>query len=179
MNSELKRIFISIDIPENIKKEIRKIQKQLPEFYGKIIETENLHLTLKFLGEINKEKIRKIREKLKTINFRNFNAEISEIGVFSENYIRIIWLRIKNCDELQEKIDNILEEFGFEKEKRFMSHLTIARVKKINNKNKFLSELEKIKIPKLSFNITNFRLKESVLYSKRAYYKNIEIYNLK
>ncbi len=44
------RCFISIDLPEKIIQEIKKIQEELPEFIGKKTETENLHLTLKFLG---------------------------------------------------------------------------------------------------------------------------------
>ena len=46
------RTFIAVDIPENVKEEIIKIQDKLPEFVGKLTELENLHLTLKFLGEI-------------------------------------------------------------------------------------------------------------------------------
>ena len=46
------RVFISINISEEIRKEIKKIQDFLPEFFGKKTELENLHLTLKFLGNI-------------------------------------------------------------------------------------------------------------------------------
>jgi 2'-5' RNA ligase len=55
------RAFISIEFPEEIKNELKKIQEQLPEFKGKNTEPKNLHLTLKFLGEIRicKGKIKK------------------------------------------------------------------------------------------------------------------------
>jgi 2'-5' RNA ligase len=172
------RTFISIEIPDTIKKEILKIQNALPEFKGKKTEFENLHLTLKFLGEVDKEKIELVRERLKKIKFKEFEAEIDFIGVFSEKFIRIIWLHIKNCDELQKEIDDKLGDL-FEKEKRFMGHLTIARVKSVKDKKKFLSEIKNMKIPKLKFVVKNFNLKKSILTEKRPIYEDIEVYKLK
>ena len=171
------RIFISIDIPEEVRKEIEKIQDKLPEFYGKKTESENLHLTLKFLGEIDEEKIKKVKEKLKEIEFNKFETKIDSIGVFSEKFIRIIWLHMTNCDELQKKIDESLKDL-FSEEDRFMSHLTIARVKSIKDKKEFLEDLEKIEIPEINFNVENFRLKESVLVKEGPRYKMIEEYDL-
>ena len=171
----MRRVFISIEIPENLKKEIKKIQDSLPEFYGKKTEPENLHLTLKFLGEISEEKIVRVQEKLKK-RFDSFEAEIKSLGFFSENFIRIIWLKIENCEELQREIDNSLASLGFEKEKRFMGHMTIARVKKIKDKKKFLEELKRIKIPELKFPVKSFHLKESVLEPEGPVYKEIETY---
>ena len=169
------RTFISIEFPEEIKEEIVKIQNQLPEFKGKKTEFENLHLTLKFLGEVDEGKIELIRKKLKEIKFRKFESEINSIGMFSD---RIIWLGIKNCDELQKEIDERLEGL-FEKEKRFMGHLTIARVKFVRDKKKFREDVKKIKVPEIKFVVKNFNLKKSVLTEEKPIYENIEVYNLK
>ena len=171
------RAFISIDIPKNIQKEIKKIQEQLPEFKGKFTEAENLHLTLKFLGEIDEEKIKKVKEKLSKVFFNKFNAEINSIGVFSENYVRIIWLKINNCDKLQKEIDSVLEDL-FKKEERFMGHLTIARVKNLKDKKVFLEKLRKIKIPSLVFQVEEFNLKKSILTKQKAFYEILETYRL-
>lgn len=166
------RTFISIDMPEEVKKEIKKIQDKLPEFIGKKTELENLHLTLKFLGEIDEEKVGKVKEKLREIQSKKFVSEIDSIGVFSEKFIRIIWLHITNCDDIQKEIDEKLS-LVFEKEKRFMSHLTIARVKKINNRNEFLKNLNEIRIPKIKFRVENFKLKKSILTEHGPIYKDI------
>ncbi|MFC1710537.1 RNA 2',3'-cyclic phosphodiesterase [Nanoarchaeota archaeon] len=174
MDGEI-RSFISIDIPEEVRKEISGIQEKLPEFVGKKTELENLHLTLKFLGGIDDDKLKKVREKLKEISFNKFNVEIDLIGIFSETFIRIIWLHLTDCDKLQKEIDNALIGL-FDKEKRFMSHLTIARVKYIENKKEFLKKLDKIKIPKISFAVDNFKLKKSTLIPKGPIYDDIEIY---
>jgi len=171
------RTFISIDISEKIKKEILKIQEKLPEFAGKKTEFENLHLTLKFLGEIDDEKAKKVIEKLKEIKLKSFETKIDSIGVFSENFIRIVWLHLTNCEELQKEIDEKLKDL-FEKEERFMGHLTIARVKKIDDKKKFLQELKKIKIPEINFVVKKFNLKKSMLTPDGPVYEDLEVCEL-
>lgn len=174
-----KRVFISIDIPEDIKKEIKKIQNLLPDFKGKLTEKENLHLTLKFLGEQDLETLEKIKEKLKEIEFNKIDCQIDSIGVFSEKYIRIVWLKIIGAEELQKVIDEKIHEIGFEKEKRFMGHLTIARVKNLKNKKEFLENLKEIKIPELRFSVKEFRLKKSFLKPEGPEYKTLESFYLK
>lgn len=169
------RTFISIDIPEELKKEIRKIQEKLPEFRGKFIEPENLHLTLKFLGEISEEKVEEIRRRLSEIKFRKFESEIDSIGVFSENFIKIVWLHLTNCDALQRDVDKKLDNL-FKKEERFMSHLTIARVKAIRDKREFLKELRQMEVPKIKFIVQNFKLKKSILTKQGAIYETLEEY---
>jgi len=168
------RTFIAIEFSEEIKEQIVKIQRTLPEFKGKITEKENLHLTLKFLGEVDEKILDEIKKRLREIKLKSFETEIKDIGMFSD---RIVWLSIKNCDELQKQIDKNLSGL-FEEEKRFMGHLTIARVKSIKNKKEFLDKLNKIIIPKMKFEIKNFNLKKSILREKGPIYEDIEIYNL-
>ncbi len=166
------RCFIAIDLPEEIKKEILKIQKQIPEFKGKLIEEENLHLTLKFLSEITNEKADLAKEKLKKIKFNKFNAKLGEIGVFSESFIRIVWVKLENCDELQKEIDSSLNGL-FKKEERFMSHLTIARVKSIKDKKEFINKLNEIKARHTEFEVNSFALKKSTLTEKGPIYEDL------
>ncbi len=171
------RCFISIEIPDKIKKQIIQIQNKLPSFKGKITESENLHLTLKFLGEVNEDKINEIRKKLSEIKFKKFEVETDSMGVFSENFIRIIWLHLAGCNKFQEEIDESLLGL-FKKEARFMSHLTIARVKNVKNKKKFLDELKKIKIHKMKFVVDKFDFKKSILTKEGPVYSDIDFYRL-
>lgn len=170
-----KRIFVAVDIPEDIQNKVVEVQRMLPEFKGKLTEKHNLHLTLKFIGEQDTQMINKIKEQLKIVNFQEIIAKIDEIGVFSQDYIRIVWLRVKNCDELQQKIDMSLSSH-FKKEYRFMGHLTIARVKKVYDKNLFLNKLRQIEFSEIIFSVDNFRLKESVLTHEGPVYKTIAEY---
>jgi 2'-5' RNA ligase len=172
------RSFISVDFPEDILKEIIKIQELLPEFEGKKTEAKNLHLTLKFLGEIDGKKVEEVKRRLNAIKFFQFKANLREMGVFSEKFIRIVWLGVFGCENLQKEIDSSLDGL-FEKEKRFMGHLTLARVKSVKNKKKFVDELKNISIPELSFEVNNFKLKKSVLKENGPIYSNIEVYSLK
>lgn len=171
------RIFIAIEIPDEIKKEIIEIQKHLPAFKRKLTEEENLHLTLKFLGEIEENKIEEVKKRLREIKFKSFEAEIDKIGFFDKRDRGIIWLNLTNCENLQKEIDQKLKGL-FEVEKRFMSHLTIARTKLIKNKKEFLEELKKIKIQKNNFFVKEFKLIESKLSEKGSEYSVIEDYKL-
>jgi RNA 2',3'-cyclic 3'-phosphodiesterase len=177
------RTFIAIDIPKEIKEEIIKIQKQLPYFKGKLTEKENLHLTLKFLGEIDENKLKEIKKILGEIKLGSFETEIDSIGFFDNNksklYERqiIVWLHMKNCEKLQKDIDESLSVL-FEKEKRFMAHLTIARVKETKDKKDFFEKIMRIKIPPMKFPVKKFRLKKSTLTEKGSIYEDIEVYQL-
>jgi 2'-5' RNA ligase len=177
------RTFISINIPEEIRKEIKKIQDFLPEFSGKKTELQNLHLTLKFLGEIEEQVVGEVKEKLREIKIEKFATEIDKIGVFdnrkSGKYSRkiILWLHLMNCEELQRQVDGVLKDL-FEPEKRFMSHLTIARIKGIKDKEEFLQDLKKIKIEKIKFKVDKFYLMKSELTAEGPRYSVLEEYNL-
>ena len=171
------RCFISIDIPEEVKSEIKKIQDRLPEFIGKKTKLENLHLTLKFLGEVDDDKIEKIKNKLGEIKFNKFEISVDKIGVFSEKFVRIVWFHLIGCDDLQKQVDEVLKDL-FPVEARFMSHLTIARVKNVDDKNIFLEELKKIKLPEIAFNVDNFKLKKSVLGREGPVYETLKEHGL-
>lgn len=177
------RVFISINIPGDAKEEIKEIQEKLSGFYGKKTEVDNLHLTLKFLGEINEDKIELIKEKLKKVNYLKFESSIDYIGAFDNRGSRkypqkiITWLHLTNCRGLQKKIEESLTGL-FEPEKRFMSHLTIARIKKIKDKRKFLDDLKKINVPHIRFRVDEFYLMKSVLDKTGPKYEILEKYNL-
>ena len=94
-----------------------------------------MHLTLKFLGEIDKEKVEEVKKKLRELKMQSFEAELGEVGIFSKRFIKIIWIKLENTEKLQKEIDEKLKEI-FELEERFMSHITIARVKNVRNKQR-------------------------------------------
>jgi 2'-5' RNA ligase len=172
------RCFISIDLPDEIRREIGKIQKQIPEFIGKETESENLHLTLKFLGEIDEKLLEETKRRLKKIKFSGFESKLGDLGFFDKGDSGIVWIYLSSCEDLQKEIDVALKAL-FEPEKRFMSHLTIARIKKIKNKKKFLEDLKRIKTPIFSFKVSDFKLKKSTLKKTGSVYENLEIYPLK
>jgi len=164
-------------MPDEVVKEIARVQEEAGKkrFDGKMTELENLHLTLKFLGEIDKKKIEEVREKLAGIKFDEIECALGEIGVFSHRgNPRLVWVKVngKGIFELQKKIDLELKGM-FELEERFMSHLTIARVKYVKDKKGFVDYIKGIGVKKIKFKVGKFYLKRSELKSPGPIYSDL------
>ena len=175
------RLFIAIEIPEEIKEHIADIQERIigNENKIKLVNKNQIHLTLKFLGEVQPDKIETIKDSLKKISFKPFSIYLDKIGVFpNENYIRVVWVGLKPEElilELQKNIDEKLKNL-FKKEKIFKSHLTLARVKFIENKKEFVEKLKNIKIENIKIDINNFKLVKSALTPKGPIYEDLEVF---
>ena len=113
------------------------------------MEKDNIHLTLKFLGDITEEKCTKIKSILDKIgnNTKPFDISIKDIGVFpSIDRPRVIWVGLDSgsaeSKELAKKIDEELSGIGFQEESRpFAAHLTIGRVRSPKNKEALKQKL--------------------------------------
>ena len=171
------RCFIGIDLPIVAVKEIQRIQKKLePNFTGRLTSSKNLHLTLKFLGEIEDEAINDIKKRLSSLKHPSFKLTLRNIGVFSQKFIKIIWVKVSNVP-LQPLVDSCLKDI-FELENRFMGHITIARVRSLADKKSFLQLINVTTVNEVSFMVKDFYLKESILASDRPIYKDIVRYKL-
>jgi 2'-5' RNA ligase len=179
--NELKRCFIAIEFSDEVVKEIARVQELLvkTKFTGKLTELENLHLTLKFLGEIDDEKIEEVKKKLKEIKFLEMKLKLGKIGIFSiRGKPNIVWIKIegKQIHDLQKKIDEVLSGM-FKIEERFMSHLTIARIKYVKDKKGFLEHIDSIHIMPVEFDVSEFKLKKSELKPIGPVYAELEVYS--
>ncbi|MFA5020275.1 MAG: RNA 2',3'-cyclic phosphodiesterase [Candidatus Pacearchaeota archaeon] len=173
------RTFIALELPDEVKNEIVKLQNYLAKldlFSGKFTEPNDLHLTLKFMGDIADDKLKLIKEKLSNLKFKEFEAETDILGVFNERFIRIIWISLKSKElfELQKDIDEILAH-DFPKEPRFMAHITIARPKFIRKREELLKTVRTIKFEKLKFKINTIKFKESKLLKKGPEYSDLMV----
>jgi len=183
MEETLTRVFIGITFPDEVIKEIARAQEMMSKekFTGKLTELANLHLTLKFLGEIDEEKVKQVIQKLKEIKFNEFEASLGIMGVFASNKNpRIVWVKInsKALWELQEKVDSAMVDIGFEKEERFMGHATLSRIKYVKDKQKFIENMINIKIKPLKFKVSEFKLMKSELSQTGPAYSVIEKFTL-
>jgi len=171
------RCFIGIDLSSPAIKEIKRLQNIIePHFTGKVTEGKNLHLTLKFLGEINNVTLKKVKKKLFLIKSQPLELYLDKLGVFSKKFVKIVWVKVSNVS-LQKLIDNSLADI-FEKEWRFMGHITIARVKNLKNKSFFLELINKTNVNKIVFMVKEFYLKESILRKEGPVYKFISTYKV-
>ena len=171
------RCFIGIDLPNVAIKEIQKIQKKLePNFTGRLTSSENLHLTLKFLGEIEEDAINDVKKRLPSITHPPFELTLKDVGVFSQKFIKIIWVKVSDVP-LQPLVDNCLKDI-FELENRFMGHITIARVRSLADNKSFLQLINATTVNEVSFMVKDFYLKESILTLDGPIYKDIDRYKL-
>lgn len=176
------RCFIAVELDDEAREEAVRIQKEFEGVIkGKFVEKENLHVTLKFLGEIEKEKIEEIKKALKEIRVKKFSASFGELGFFTPSFIRVLWISLHPKDkfyELHEKIENSLEKLNIEKEnKKFEPHVTLARIKDLR-KEIFLEKIKKIKARDVSFEVSSFFLKKSILTKERPIYENLFEFSL-
>jgi RNA 2',3'-cyclic 3'-phosphodiesterase len=134
------RSFIAIELPGEIKLALARLQNQLKSGGGgqvKWVDPESIHLTLKFLGNINTELTGRITAALEEAcrGVHPFALEISGPGVFpNARRVRVVWVGLtgetERLGQLQKRIDAGLAPLGFKAEVRsFTPHLTLARVR--------------------------------------------------
>lgn len=133
------RTFLAIDLPDQIKAALGKVQKQLkPRVEGvRWTRPEGIHLTLKFFGYVVGDDCAGISNAVKaaTKGVKPFNLEIGTIGAFpGPTRPRVIWIGIggqtQELIDLQQNLDLLFEQIGFPPEDRaFKPHLTLGRVK--------------------------------------------------
>jgi 2'-5' RNA ligase len=145
------RTFIAIELPKNIKDALASLQEQLKVSGADVkwVAPENIHLTLKFLGEIDDTKLNKVIKILEdtAVDKTPFQIRISSIGAFPKiNFPRVIWAGIDKGDNETKEIAKELEEriakIGIPKEGRaFSSHITIGRLRSTLNREKLIKDL--------------------------------------
>lgn len=148
------RAFIAIELAQNIKTALGALQEELKKSGADVkwVEPRNIHLTLKFLGEINETQIQKISLIIEKIASEQipFTIHLSSIGAFPKpDYPRVIWVGIDRGDKETQDIAKRIEEatalIGIPKEERaFSSHITIARVRSDLNRQKLTADLVRL-----------------------------------
>ncbi len=173
------RVFIAVDLPKEVKDELYGIQKLIFPSLAKIkwVPKKNLHLTLKFLGEV--ADVDEIDKKLSEINFKPFEASLGKFGIFkNKKEIRVLWVDLephKNIIDLQQEIDSeLLSLFG--KYQKFSPHLTLGRIKSIKKEKEFLKSIEEIKVNPIKFKINEFQLVQSILSKDGSKFKVLKEY---
>ena len=162
------RLFLSCEIPKEIAGYIHQLAKQLPE--AKLTVPHNIDLTIKFLGDVPDTKLEEIKQRLSAMRFKPFRAMLNGIGVFTEDFIRVVWVGLTPSEQfegLHALADEALKGL-FPEEKRFQAHLTLARVKFVEDKQKFLDALKKIKVDPLTFTVDKLVIFSSKLSPKGA-----------
>ncbi len=153
--SDTIRTFIAFKLPENVISTIGKIQKKIKSRGLKIrwVKPENIHLTLKFLGDIKSADQKAVEGAIETSVKGIAGVELTAggLGVFPGlNSPRVIWVGVAGQMErlvaLQKTIDQNLETLGFPKEKRpFKGHLTFGRIKGPMDTGKLVDSMKAVR----------------------------------
>ncbi len=175
------RAFIAIDIGR--KNEIIELMNDFKEIKGKfkLVEPENVHLTLKFLGEVREDMIEKIKDAIeKSVEGVNpFTASLEGLGVFpSMDYMRVLWIGFKDEGQTKKiafRLEEELQKYGFKREKKFTPHITIARIKSKEGKEEIKKFIEKHKGKNFGeVECREIHLKKSILRPEGPIYETIQ-----
>lgn len=142
-NIQTIRAFIAVDLPANLKKEIAFIQQSLRPHFSRAkvswVRSENMHLTLKFLGDVPLTDITKIITACDFVKEEPaFELHLNGLGFFPGlRKPKVLWCGYESSTALarvQNQIETALDSMGFAAEnKPFVAHLTLARIKEINS----------------------------------------------
>lgn len=145
------RSFIAIDLTaEDAVKNIVGAQTALKACGAdlKLVEPENLHFTLKFLGELSSMELKEAEEALSGVVFKPFKITLQSMGFFpNAKYVRVVWVGVSEGSEALQRVAADVEREmvgkGFPKDERgFSPHLTIARVKSNRGREELLKTVE-------------------------------------
>jgi 2'-5' RNA ligase len=178
------RSFIAFDIESDaVLNRLASAQSQLIQTGGdlKLVEPQNIHVTVRFLGNITPATAEKIFEEMKQVQFTPFTVQIKGIGAFpNPQYSRVIWAGItQGADQLKNVFSQLepkLQGLGFTPDNRgFSPHLTIARVRSGRNKQQLADFITKNANYEFgTINAKCLRLKKSTLTPKGPVYSTLK-----
>ena len=183
------RCFIAIEIPETIQNQLARIQATLRNQIQKAswVKPGNIHLTLKFLGDVDPDDLESIGEAIERVasRHRNFSLHIGGLGAFPNlARPRVMWTGVKAGGErvaaLAQDINVALGDCGFPIDtKRFNPHLTIARLKERINLRPYTNQYHQYdRIDGAEMSVKTISLIQSQLHPTGAIYSTLQSYSL-
>ena len=148
------RVFCALDISEDLRARlvdhIQRLRKAVPNVHASWSRADNIHLTLKFFGDVEKDAIKKLSAAAARVvqTFSPFQIRVAGTGTFPRQaQPRVLWIGIEdpsgNLSSLQSRFEDECAKEGFPKEDRaFRPHLTLARIRKPQG-SRTLGELHK------------------------------------
>lgn len=179
------RLFVSLPVEYGLAKDIHRAFSKLNLDWSKIkkVEAENIHITLKFLGETPIEKIPLIIEALEKVKISTSDIHLDIIGpsIFGTHQPKVLALATDFNPQLQELYDQIEDLFfqsgiAHKEVRKFSPHITLARIKKQTSFEE-INEFKNWNIKK-SFYINSFDLQESQLAKTGPQYNVMQSFDL-
>lgn len=166
------RCFLAIEVTHEIVRAATAVQKELAKIGGlkaKMVEPENMHITLKFFGELDDEKINEIRGKLEQASLPSCCVSFSKAGCFpNERHPRVAWIGAVGLEPLLKKLEHVLGRLD-------KPHLTLARIRFLPKASQlaFSEFVEKQQHDFGSVAVKEVKMKKSVLTPKGPIYSDL------
>lgn len=168
-----------MELDPGLREKIQELQDKFSNFDLKLVKPELVHITLKFLGDVDESRIPSISAALDSILCEPFEAKIGGLGAFPKPANpRVLWLGATgNFEALHENVEHLLRPFKFETDGReFSAHATLARVRflKKDQKNTFINTLKEFKDIEIgSICVNKVLLKKSTLTPEGPIYETL------
>ena len=172
------RTFVAIDLPEDIRERARESQETLRWSSGRIaiVDPTNLHLTVKFLGEIDPAQVAPVVEALRAVRADPFNLTVGYPVCNPPRKPRVIWCDVTDGGEsaaLARQVDDLLAPLGFPRETRpFRPHMTLARVKEFHP-SQCQAAASTPREPLGTCRVGSIKLKKSTLTPRGSIYEDL------
>jgi 2'-5' RNA ligase len=181
---ETVRSFIAFDINnKEILKRLAEAQAKLAKTGAdlRLVDTQNIHVTMRFLGDVQPKTVKKIHGEMKQVAFSPFDVEIRGVGAFpSTKYARVVWAGIQQgADELRNVFNQLeprLRKLGFRPDsKGFSPHITVARVRTGRNKAELARCIDELADHEFGILRADcLKLKKSLLTPRGPIYSTLE-----
>jgi len=183
-----KRLFIAADVSDETRALIRAIQSELHFYKGSIrfVIPQNVHLTLKFLGDVPEEAIPEIEKRIaiSVSGFQKFNYICRGTGVFPNvRKPRVLWLGIVKGNNILKQLSNSLQQQlkdmpVQQDDKEFRSHVTIGRIRNYREHLVKLDEFLRYNYGEINNPVSEIVLYESMLLPKGPIYTSLKKFKL-
>jgi 2'-5' RNA ligase len=179
------RVFCAIEIPPTVRARItelgQKLREALPDVHASWTKPDNIHLTLKFFGNIKQTQVSKVSEAAAraVATFSPFTIRVEKPGAFPDRGpARVLWIGISDPTgklfELQHKFDEECELEGFSKEDRtFHPHLTVARLRTPRGARTLSAKHKELEFQPVEVQVSSLILFRSELSPKGSVYSVI------
>jgi 2'-5' RNA ligase len=132
------RAFVALELSDEIRAALAGVQDLLRRCRARLtfVDPAQIHITAKFLGEVEDQKIPALQDALQRVAFTPFPARAGEVTVNNPRRPFTVWCEVDDGGQgamLQKEIEDVLAPFGFLRESRpFTAHATVARVKRFD-----------------------------------------------
>ncbi len=177
------RCFVAVEIGDDPTLDALQTAQRRLEATGadlKCVERENIHVTLRFLGDVREGRVGEISGLVSGMGFEPFRAEVRGVGVFPNlKRPRVVWVgTTEGAIELQQihgELEERLGGVGFTPDRRpWEPHITICRVRSGRNRERLQSEVMALADePFGGFEVCSIQLKKSILTSRGPIYTTL------